>query len=121
MTRGDSTRLDALRSALRTFNTERDWSRYHGVKNLSMALASEVGELVALLRWKEPMDAERERLAGVEQERLEDEIGDIMLVLLNLEDRLCVDLVTLGARKLVKNARKYPVRLASRGPEAHDV
>ena len=113
-------RLEELLLALRRFNADREWAQFHGVKNLSMALASEVGELVALLRWKEPARAEREHLDADELARLEDEIGDVMLVLLNLSDRLGVDLVEAAARKLAKNALKYSIDVARASAEPRE-
>lgn len=42
---------EPLLEEIRTFVRERDWERFHDPKNLSMLLASEVGELLALFRW----------------------------------------------------------------------
>lgn len=36
----------------------RAWERFHTPKNLAMALAGEVGELVAELQWLSPEEAE---------------------------------------------------------------
>ena len=74
-------RLDELRSALRQFNYDRDWSQYHTVKNLTMALASEVGELAAVTRWNTPDQVERGQLDGETFAMLQDEIGDVFLCL----------------------------------------
>jgi len=39
--------VEALLADLRQFVAERDWQQFHDPKNLTMLLASEVGELVA--------------------------------------------------------------------------
>ena len=49
--------LPELREDLRTFADERDWGQFHTSKNLVMALAGEVGELVAEFQWLTPSEA----------------------------------------------------------------
>ncbi len=56
---GQRDRLGLIAAAVREFADERDWQRFHNVKNLTMALAGEVGELVAELQWVEPADLDR--------------------------------------------------------------
>jgi hypothetical protein len=43
--------LVLLRDGLRTFVDARNWPRYHRPRNLALALAGDVGELVAELQW----------------------------------------------------------------------
>ena len=50
---------DELQAAVAAFAQERDWEQFHDPKNLAMALASEVGELCALLRWTSNYDSDR--------------------------------------------------------------
>jgi hypothetical protein len=49
--------LDALRVRLREFARERDWEQFHTPKNLAMALAGEVGELLEIFQWLTPEQA----------------------------------------------------------------
>jgi NTP pyrophosphatase (non-canonical NTP hydrolase) len=103
--------LTELIDRLRAFNAERQWEEFHSPKNLAMALASEVGELVALLRWRTPEQCEREALDEASLARIREEIGDALLVLLGLCERLRLDPVGLGKAKLELNAIKYPVKV----------
>lgn len=48
-----------LAQRLREFAAERDWDQFHTPKNLAMALAGEVGELVAELQWLTPRNRRR--------------------------------------------------------------
>ncbi|MBI2797158.1 MAG: nucleotide pyrophosphohydrolase [Gemmatimonadetes bacterium] len=114
MNGGRPPNLEELKHALRRFNSERDWSRYHGVKNLAMALASEVGELVAILRWKSSEESERANLDSSARVRIEQELGDVFLILMTLAERLDLDLLDVANAKLLQNAEKYPVA-TSRG------
>ena len=42
---------DVLQRAASDFAEERDWNQFHTPKNLAMALAGEVGELVEIFQW----------------------------------------------------------------------
>jgi hypothetical protein len=46
--------IPELTQRVRVFAQERDWEQFHTPKNLAMALAGEVGELVAELQWLTP-------------------------------------------------------------------
>ena len=43
--------LEDLRAALSEFARERDWDQFHSPKNLAMALAGEVGEVLEHFQW----------------------------------------------------------------------
>lgn len=101
------TTLDALRHRLRGFVAERDWEQFHTPKNLAMALAGEVGELVAEFQWLTPEQAwlkDDPDLAA----RVKAEIGDVMTYLTRLADVLEIDLVEAANTKLTDSERRYP-------------
>ncbi|HXU00825.1 MAG TPA: nucleotide pyrophosphohydrolase [Polyangia bacterium] len=106
--------VEALVADLRQFVAERDWQQFHDPKNLTMLLASEVGELVAEYRWVagDAADAHSREVAA--RARIADEIGDVGIALLLLCDRTGIDLGEAMATKLAKNRGRYPVE-ASRG------
>ena len=43
--------LEILSQKIKLFAEERDWEQFHSPKNLSMALAGEVGELLEHFQW----------------------------------------------------------------------
>ncbi len=97
---------------LRSFVSERDWQQFHDPKNLAMLLASEVGELVAELRWVRNEDADSKLQEEPLRERVVDEIGDVVIAAFLLADRIGVDPIEAALRKLEKNCKKYPQDLA---------
>ena len=106
-----------LTERVRIFAQERDWERFHTPKNLAMALAGEVGELLAELQWLTP-----EQSAAVMQDeeigpRVRAEIGDVIIYLVRLTDVLGVDLVQAGLDKLEASGRRYTIE-ASHGSTA---
>ena len=103
-------RIDELARRVERFAEERDWQQFHSPKNLAMALTVEAAELQEHFQWltqEQSRELSAEKLAAVEAE-----MGDVLIYLLRLADRLGVDLVAAAERKMDVNARNYPVDLA---------
>ena len=103
----ESTPLSAIREALRSFNADRDWGRYHSPRNLAMAVSVEANELLELYLWC--ADEGPQPAVATRAPRVEEEAADVLLTLLNLCDRAGIDLAAAAERKLAKNAARYPV------------
>ncbi|HHP7236350.1 MAG TPA: nucleotide pyrophosphohydrolase [Desulfobacterales bacterium] len=98
--------MHQLIEALRQFAAERDWDRYHSPKNLAMALSVEVAELVEPFQW---LTQNQSRCLPPEKRRLvRDEIGDVLIYLIMLADKLEIDPLEAAFDKLGKNRRSYP-------------
>jgi len=98
--------LEAIRLKLREFADARDWEQFHSPKNLSMALSVEVSELVECFQWlteEQSLSLNTEQLAAVI-----DEIADVQLYLIQLADKLGVDILSAVDQKIIKNEEKYP-------------
>jgi len=99
-----------LRQAIRLFNAERNWEQFHSPKNLSMALVTEAAEVVEQFRWK---TCDESRVIRPEDKaKLEEEVGDVLICLLNLADKLDIDPVAAAEAKLKKNEERYPAEKA---------
>jgi NTP pyrophosphatase (non-canonical NTP hydrolase) len=96
-----------LKTQIKEFTRERDWEQYHAPKNLAMALSAEVAEIVEIFQWKKPEDQLREE----EQEALRQEIGDVLIYLIELADKFEIDIVEAAKHKLTLNQNKYPADL----------
>jgi len=98
--------IESLKLALREFAAERDWAQFHSPKNLAAALTVEAAELLEHFQW---LTEEQSRaLAPGELEEVAHELADVMLYLVQLADKLDVDLLQAAAGKLAKNAKRYP-------------
>jgi dCTP diphosphatase len=100
--------MNELIKEIRRFNRERDWDQFHTPKNLAMALVVEAGELAENFQWLTPEQSQHLNEKALSQVR--EEIGDVLLYLVNLADRLKIDPIKAAGDKLVKNAEKYPVQ-----------
>jgi NTP pyrophosphatase (non-canonical NTP hydrolase) len=98
--------LESIRQDAEAFATERDWEQFHTVRNLLLALVSEVGELAEVVRWQG--DAEP-TIAPERRQDWNDEIADVFILLVRLADRSGVDLPAAFASKLARAGEKYPV------------
>jgi len=100
-------RLETLRARLAAFAAERDWDQFHNPKNLAMAVAAESGELLEHFQWLTFDQAAR--LPQAAREDVAFECADVLLFLLRLCDKLDIDLAATAEKKLLLNAKKYPV------------
>lgn len=99
--------LEALRLELRTFARERDWEQFHTPKNLAMALAGEVGELLEIFQWLTPEEASA-IMGSARADDVEDELADVAIYLLRLADVLGIDLLAVARDKLERNRDRFP-------------
>ena len=101
--------LSELRDRVRLFAEERDWGQFHTPKNLTMALAGEVGELIEHFQWLTPAESAEVMADPGKARAVGDELADVLIYLVRLADVLGVDLLDAAGRKLADNAERYPV------------
>ena len=98
--------MEELTRELREFASERDWEQFHSPKNLAMALSVEAAEIVEHFQWltqEESLNLKPEKLAEIS-----DEVGDVLIYLTRLADRLGIDPLQAAMQKVEKNREKYP-------------
>ena len=98
--------MHELIKKIKKFRQERDWDQYHSPKNLVMALSVEVAELVEHFQWL--TQEESRNLPAAKLDQVRDEIGDILIYLANLSEKLGIDPVQAAHAKIEKNQIKYP-------------
>ena len=99
--------IESLAADIRSFADARNWEQFHTPKNLSMAVAGEVGELVAEFQW---LTAEESTRSNMSQEKLKDvelEIADVAIYLIRLADVLGVDISEVVRKKLAINESRF--------------
>ncbi len=99
-----------LINSIRQFSAEREWQTFHSPKNLSMALSIEASEIMEHFQW---LTCEQsQNLPEKKRRQVTEEIGDVMIYLTNLSDKLGVDPVEAAKDKLEKAKLRYPVEKA---------
>ena len=92
-------KLEELKNRIKKFNTDRDWDQFHSPDSLAKSVAIEAGELLECFQWNNEYDLES----------LTDEIADVYVYLLDLCNKIGVDLIDITEKKMDKNELKYPV------------
>ncbi len=100
------TTLQELLQKIIDFRDERDWGQFHSPKNLAMALMVEAAELAEHFQWL--TEEQSRQLSGEKKEEIREELGDVFIYLLNLSERMEIDILQAAREKLVKNGEKYP-------------
>ncbi len=99
--------IKGLREEVAKFIKERQWTKYHIPKDLSMAISIEASELMELFLWKQLSAIEVVKDPSL-KENVGDEIADIFIYLLSLVNALDFDLSDVVSKKIAKNRAKYP-------------
>ena len=94
------------------FRNERDWEQFHNAKDLSLAISIEANELLEQFLWKNPEEANIEKV--------KEELADVLIYALLLADKLQIDVESIVLAKLKKNAEKYPVEKAKGTSKKYD-
>ena len=97
-----------LKTMVRNFVDARDWQQFHAPKNISMAMAVEVAELMEHFQW---MPVEQSRQIGQNPDKLDavgEELADVVCYALALANELNLDVSHIMRKKMQKNEVKYP-------------
>ena len=86
------------------FRDERDWKKYHNEKDLAISISLEASELLENFQWRTSEDAIVES-----NQNIKEEMADILIYLVQLADKMDINLEEEVSNKLLKNAIKYPV------------
>ena len=92
-------KLEELKNKVLKFIDDRDWDQFHSPDNLAKSISIEAAELLECFQWGNEY----------ELEAVTDEMADVFIYLLDLANKLNVDLIDIADKKMDKNALKYPV------------
>jgi dCTP diphosphatase len=96
-----------LNSEIRAFADARNWEIFHTPKNLSMAVAGEVGELVSEFQWLTPEESKGENLSDEKLNGIKMEIADVAIYLFRLADVLDIDIAEVMREKMRINEKRF--------------
>lgn len=99
--------FEELATLLSQFAAQRNWEKFHTPKNLAMAVAGEVGELVAEFQWLTAKESEPASLSAVQLEAIGLEIADVQIYLIRLADVLGLCIPDLVRQKVIINEARF--------------
>jgi dCTP diphosphatase len=103
-----------IQDQIQAFVAARDWQQFHSPKNLAAAIAVESGELLAHFRWLGEQESHDVVKHPEVRAEVDSEIADVLILTLELADRMGIDPAEAIRRKLAVNEARYPVE-KSRG------
>lgn len=107
-----TTTLAQLKEATANFAKERDWEQFHAPKNLSMAIAAEVAELMEHFLWVSAAESSALCMNADKRGKIEEELADVIILSLQFANMSKIDIASVVSAKIAKNATKYPVSKA---------
>lgn len=109
--------LKHLANAVREFGEERDWTKFHDPKSLTLAIVSEAGQLAELLRWIPADEATADFSHGERQLRAGEEIAATLIYLVRLADVLGIDLAHAVNLSFEATSAEFPAeRVRGKAP-----
>ena len=103
----DFSRLAQLLQEIDQLCVERNWERVCTPKNLAINLHVEAGELAEHFTWL--TDEQSWNLNPQQKQDVADELGDVLINVVHLSDKLGIDVIASAAQKIEKIKVKYPV------------
>ena len=110
----DARTIAEAKEIVRRFCEERDWDQYHNPKDLAVGMVTEGSELLEIFRFMTDTQQAELLAEAKSREHIEDELADTLFFVLRFAQVAGIDLGQALERKIVKNARKYPIE-TSRG------
>lgn len=104
--------IDKIIQELILFRNERDWEQFHNPKDLALALNVEAGELLELFLWKNPDEANTEKV--------KEELADVFAFAFLLAEKYKFDVKDIVLEKIRRNGEKYPVDKAKGTAKKYD-
>jgi dCTP diphosphatase len=104
----ETTTLADLRREVDAFVAARDWHQFHNGKDLAISIAIEAAELLEEFQWHDAAQVAEARDNPAAQERIRQELADVLIYCLSLSNALGIDLSEAIQEKLAISGRKYP-------------
>jgi dCTP diphosphatase len=114
-----STTVADLKAAVLAFSRERDWEQFHHPKDLGLALACEVGELLEHFRYRTDPQIRDALTREPDHTAVAHELADCLWLILRLGDVCRIDLAASLEAKLAEAAAKYPADLVRGKPDKY--
>jgi dCTP diphosphatase len=101
--------FEDLLSKIQNFSDARDWSQFHTIKNLIIAVSAEVGELAEVVQWKSDQEVIEYLNSPEGRNKLSEEIADVAIYLLRICQQQNLDFIDILNKKMELNSLSYPI------------
>ena len=102
------TTISQMKELVEEFVQERDWSKFHTPKILSMAISIEASELMDLFKWYTDTQSVELLTQSETKEMAADEIADVMILCFAFANRADIDVSDAIRKKSYMNEKNTP-------------
>ena len=102
--------IKKLIGEISNFRDVRDWKQFHNPKDCAISLSLEASEVLEHFQWKNP--EEIKKYVETNKDEVTEELADVLYWVLLMSGDLNIDIVKAFDKKMLKNAKKYPVNKA---------
>jgi NTP pyrophosphatase (non-canonical NTP hydrolase) len=114
------TTISQLKERLAKFKDDRDWQQFYNPKDLAEAITLESAELLEIFRWLTPKESKELLNDPKFKKRIESEMADVFIFLLNFANAAGIDLAKVTFEKIEENEKKYPAEKARGNAKKYD-
>jgi len=104
----EATQIHNLQKHIGDFCDARDWTQFHGTKDLAIAICTEASELLDIFRFKTPEQIEGLLKDQTRRKHIEEEVADVFYFLLRFCQMNDINLENALVEKMKINEEKYP-------------
>lgn len=101
--------LNELQKKVIAFRDLRDWKQFNNPKDLALSLVLEAAEVLGHFQWK-ATEEDIEQYAKKHKKEIGEELSDVLYWVLTMSHDLGIDLADAFEKKMLKNAKKYPLK-----------
>ena len=105
----DQTTIAELRLAVQKFVDDRNWTKYHTPKNLSMSIAIEAAEILEHFQWHTAEESTSLLEDTEAYAEIIDELADVLIYCLSFANQADIDISRAVRAKLDRNEDRFPV------------
>lgn len=109
MASDERTTVKELKDCIQSFIKERDWGKYHKLKDLAISISIEASELLELFQWLQDNEISYQLKESNFKDRIKEELSDVVIYSLSLSNALNLNLSEAIIEKIKHNKVKYPV------------
>src|SRR3989344_6470398 len=102
--------IQELTDLILKFRKERDWKKFHNLKDMSLSLVLEAAEVMEHFQWKSKNEIDK--YIKTHKQKISEELSDVLYWIFLMSYDLKIDIKQEFIRKMKITERKYPVSRA---------
>jgi|SRR3989344_733048 len=118
MARRKEKTLTDLQKRVIAFRDSRDWKQFNNQKDMALSLTLEAAEVLEHFQWKVTRE-EIEAYTRKHKKEIGEELADVLYWVLTMNHDLGIDMADAFEKKMVKNAKKYPLKKSKGHPNKY--